>query len=67
MRPCSVVVTCSFEEDLDWEPRLGVFVDLVVFDDVDLVVFDDVANGGVGLFKTVEALRGTFFSQLVWS
>ena len=28
---------------------------------MDLVEFDDVANGGVTLFKTVEALRGTFF------
>ena len=51
-----VVLFCcgdSFEEDLRWEPRLGVFV--------DLVELDDVANGGVALFKTVEALRGTFF------
>ena len=36
-----------------WEPRLGVFV--------DLVEFDDVANGGAALFKTVEAFRSTFF------
>ena len=51
-----VVLFCcgdSFKEDLCWEPRLGVFV--------DLVKLDDVANGGVALFKTVEALRGTFF------
>ena len=39
--------------DLRWEPRLGAFV--------DLVVLDDAANDGVALFKTVEALRGTFF------
>ena len=43
----------SFEEDMRWEPRLGVFV--------YLVEFDDVANGGAALFKTVEAFRGTFF------
>ena len=51
-----VVLFCcgdSFEEDLHWEPRLGVFV--------NLVKLDDVANGGVDLLKTVEALRGTFF------
>ena len=41
-------------EDLRWEPRLGVFV--------DLVGLDDEANGvGVILFKTIEALRGAFF------
>ena len=49
----------SFEEDLRWELRLGVFV--------DLVKSGDVANGGVALFKTLKALRGTFFSQLAWS
>ena len=43
----------SFEEDLRWGPILGVFV--------DLVMFDDEANDGVALFKIVEALRGTFF------
>ena len=43
----------SFEEDLRWEPRLGVFV--------DLVMYDDVANDGAALLKTVEAFRGTFF------
>ena len=43
----------SFEEDLRWVPRLGVFV--------DLVEFDDVANGGADLFKTVLAFSGTFF------
>ena len=52
-----VVLFCCgdiFEEDLHWEPRLGVFV--------DLVELDDVANDvGVTLFKTVEALRGAFF------
>ena len=31
---------------------------------MDLVVFDDVANGGVALFKTVEAFRGTFFFSI---
>ena len=43
----------AFEEDLHWGPRLGVLV--------DLVMFDDEANDGVGLLKIVEALRGTFF------
>ena len=43
----------SFEEDLRWGRRLGVFV--------DLVMFDDEANDGVALLKIVEALRGTFF------
>ena len=43
----------SFEEDLHWGPRLGVFV--------VLVMFDDEANDGVALLKIVEALRGTFF------
>ena len=43
----------SFEEDLRWVLRLGVFV--------DLVEFDDVANGRVALFTTVEAFRGMFF------
>ena len=52
-----VVLFCcgdSFEEDLRWEPRPGVFV--------DFVKLDDVANGiGVTLFKTVEALGAAFF------
>ena len=52
-----VVLFCcgdNFEEDMRWEPKLGVFV--------DLVELDDVANGvGVTLFKTVEAFRGAFF------
>ena len=55
----AVVLFCcgdSYEDDLRWEPRLGV--------SVDLVELDDVANGGVTLFKTIEALRETFFSQL---
>ena len=44
----------NFKEDLRWEPKLGVFV--------DLVGLDDVANSvGVTSFKTVEALRGAFF------
>ena len=43
----------SFEVDLRWGPRLGVLV--------DLVMFDDEANDGVVLLKIVEALRGTFF------
>ena len=42
----------SFEEDLHWGPRLGGFV--------DLVMFDDEANDGVALLKIVEALRSTF-------
>ena len=46
----------SLEEDLHCEPRLGVFVDFVEFD-------DDVANDGAALFKTVEAYRGTSFSS----
>ena len=57
-----VVLFCcgdNFEEDLHWEPKLGVFV--------DLVELDDVANGvGVTLFKTVEALRGAFFLKGHW-
>ena len=51
----NVVLFCCgdiFEEDLCWEPRLGVFV--------DFVESDDEANG-VALFKTVEPLRGAFF------
>ena len=44
----------SLEEDLHWEPRLGAFVVLVVFE-------DGVTNGGTALFKTVEAFsRGAF-------
>ena len=46
----------SFEEDLRWEPRLGVFV--------DLVEFDDVANGCAALFKTVEAFGGIFSTSV---
>ena len=37
-----------------WEPRLGVFVDLVEF-------ADDEANDGTALFKTTEAFSGAFF------
>ena len=48
----------SFEEDWHWVPRLGVFV--------DLVEFDDVANGGTALFKTVEAFSGTFSGRGCW-
>ena len=44
----------GFEEDLRWEPKLGVFVDLVELN-------DEVDGVGVTLFKTVEALRGAFF------
>ena len=45
----------SLEEDLRWGPRLGALVDLVEFE-------DGVTNGGVALFKIVEAFsRGTFF------
>ena len=43
----------SLEEDLRWKPRLGVFV--------DLVEYDDEANDGAVLCKTVEAFRGAFF------
>ena len=43
----------SFEKDLRWGPILGVFM--------DLVMFDDEANDGVALLKIVGALRGTFF------
>ena len=42
----------SFEKDLRLEPRLGAFE--------DLVELDDVANSGVTLLKTIEALRGAF-------
>ena len=44
----------NFEEDLRWERKLGVVVDLVDLDDVANCV-------GVTLFKTVEASRGAFF------
>ena len=45
----------SLEEDLRWGPRLGALVDLVEFE-------DGVTDGGVALFKIVEALcRGAFF------
>ena len=54
-----VAVLCcggdSLEEDLRWGPRLAALVDLVEFE-------DGVTNGGVALFKIVEALsRGAFF------
>ena len=52
----AVLFCCGdiFEEDLRWEPRLGV--------SVDLVELNDEANGvGMTLFKTVGALRGRFF------
>ena len=50
----------SLEEDLRWGPRLGALVDLVEFE-------DGVTNGGVALFKIVEALSGGafFFSTSV--
>ena len=50
----------SLEEDLRWGPRLGALVDLVEFE-------DGVTNGGVALFKIVEALSGgaSFFSTSV--
>ena len=54
------VLSCcgdSLEEDLHWEPRLGVFVDLVELD-------DDEADDGAALFKTVEAFRGAFFFSI---
>ena len=45
----------SLEEDLRWGPKLGALVDLVELE-------DGVTNGGVALFKIVEALiRGAFF------
>ena len=44
----------SLEEDLRWGPRLGALVDLVEFE-------DGVTNGGVALFKIVEALSGGAF------
>ena len=43
----------SFEEDLRWEPNLGVFVDLVELD-------DEVNDVSVTLLKIPEALRGAF-------
>ena len=46
----------SFEEDLRWEPKLEVFVDLVELD-------DEVDGVGVTLLKTVEALRGVFLLE----
>ena len=36
----------SLEEDVRWEPRLGVFVDLVELD-------DDQTNDGATLFKNI--------------
>ena len=48
----------SLEEDLRWVPRLGALV--------DLVELEDVTNGGVALFKIVEALiRGAFFFSTI--
>ena len=44
----------SLEENLRWEPRLGVLVDLVEFE-------DGVTNDGIALVKPVEAFRGAFF------
>ena len=44
----------SLEEYLRWGPRLGALVDLVEFE-------DGVTNGGVALFKIVEALSGGAF------
>ena len=58
------VLSCcgdSLEEDLHWEPRLGVFVDLVELDDDEA---DDEADDGAALFKTVEAFRGAFFFSI---
>ena len=53
----------SLEEDLRWEPKLFVVVDLVELDDV-------VDGVRMTLLKTVEALRGPFFfstSVELWS
>ena len=51
-----VVLFCrgdSFEDDLRWEPELGISVGLMEL---------DVADGvSVTLLKTIEALRGAFF------
>ena len=44
----------SFEDDLRWWAKLGVFVDLVELD-------DEVDDVGVALLKIVEALREAFF------
>ena len=44
----------SLEEDLHWEPRQRVFVNLVEFD-------NDEANDCAALFRIVEAFRGAFF------
>ena len=44
----------SFEEDLHWEPKLGVLVGLVELD-------DEVDEVGVTLFKAADVLRGAFF------
>ena len=45
----------SLEEDLRWGPRPWALVDLVEFE-------DGVTNGGVTLFKIVEAFsRGAFY------
>ena len=47
----------SLEEDLHWGPRPRALVDLVEFE-------DGVTNGGVALFKIVEAFsRGASSSQ----
>ena len=56
-----VVLLCcgdSLEEDLRWEPRIGFFVELVECD-------DDQGNDSAALFKTVEAIRGVFFSSTI--
>ena len=50
----------SLEEDLRWEPRLEVFVDLVELD-------DDETNDGAALFKTVEASGELSSSLPSWS
>ena len=50
----------NFQEDLHWEPKVRVFVDLVELDDVAYGV-------GVTFSKTIETLRGALFSQLAWS
>ena len=57
-----VLFSCgdSLEEDLHWEPKLEVFVDLVELEDV-------VANDVAALFKTIEAFRGAFFFSTAWS
>ena len=45
------------EEDLRWEPRLGIFVDLVDFE-------NDVVNAGTALFNPI--LPGLLNTRRTW-